>query len=73
MATLKLSPSEATLEQVMAALFSQYPRYEKVFRKHFYREGKLFALFICRGMILQSDSILKDGDLIKIVSPISGG
>lgn len=68
-----LTPDEATLDQVLEAFFQQFPSSESIFKEHFYREGKVFALFVCCGDILRTASILKDGDRIKVVSPISGG
>jgi molybdopterin converting factor small subunit len=68
-----LPQSEATLEAVLEAFFKQFPSSDSVFKQHFNREGKVFALFVCCGDILRPESILKDGDRIKVVSPISGG
>jgi molybdopterin converting factor small subunit len=68
-----LPQDEATLDQVLEAFFKQFPSSERVFRQHFYHEGKIFALFVCCGDILRPASIVKDGDRIKVVSPISGG
>jgi molybdopterin converting factor small subunit len=71
--SIELVQNEATLEQVLDVFFNQHPAYEDVFKQHFYREGKMFALFVCCGNILQPDSVLKDGDRVKVVTPVSGG
>jgi molybdopterin converting factor small subunit len=71
--SIELAQNEAALELVLDAFFKQYPAHESVFKQHFYREGKMFALFVCCGNILQPNSVLKDGDRVKVVTPVSGG
>jgi molybdopterin converting factor small subunit len=71
--SLNLPQDEATLEQVIEAFLGSNPNYKEIFKQHFYKDDKIFALFVCCGKILKPESILKDGDQIKVVSPISGG
>ncbi len=72
--TVNLEGQAADLDEAITALFVTHPDlFEVLKKKGFLRDGKLVAMFVVEGNLLQQESVLQDGAIIKVMAPICGG
>ncbi len=72
--TVNLLGQTINLEEAIAALSTTHKElWEVLQEKGFLKDGKLVAMFVVNGNLLQQESMLQDGAVIKVMAPICGG
>ena len=65
---------ETTLGEAFGVLLEQYPDLEDTLRtKNVIVDGKVSAIFVVNGNLLQDEAALSDGNTIRVMAPICGG
>ena len=71
---VNLEGQAANLDQALAALFDTHLELSEGLKKKGYlKDGKLVAMYVVDGNLLQEGSLLQDGAIIKVMAPICGG
>jgi hypothetical protein len=69
-----LESQSANLDEAVAGLFKMQPVLaEKLARMDCLKDGKLVAMFVADGNLLQPESVVPDGATIRVLAPICGG
>jgi molybdopterin converting factor small subunit len=69
-----LDGDQATVTAVVEELFKSTPKIKEVLLKNnLVQDNRLIAMLLWNTSILDADSFLADGAVIKVLSPICGG
>lgn len=72
--SLTVEQDMLTLNQAIALIFERNPEFlEKLLVHKMVKNGMVVAMFISNNHLIDKETILADGALIKVMSPICGG